>query len=275
MIDKTKKNKNLNVSTEHILYLKAQKKEKNKVLIGRIGLLVGLLLIWELSTLLNIADPFLTSSPSRIAQQFWILLTDGNLIKHSFITLYETIIAFTVSMLLGFVIAVLLFSSERTRKIIEPYLIIFNSLPKIALGPLLIVWVGAGTKVIILMGFLICIIITIVSLLNSFMSVSEEKIKLLQTMGATKYQILTKLVIPQSFPDIVSVLKINVGMSWVGTIMGEYLVSKAGLGYLIVYGGLIFKLDLVMTSIVVLCVLASLMYFLVAWLEKRVVKKRT
>ena len=275
MIDKTKKNNNLNVSTEHILYLKAQKKEKNKVLIGRIGLLVGLLLIWELSTLLNIADPFLTSSPSRIAQQFWILLTDGNLIKHSFITLYETIIAFTVSMLLGFVIAVLLFSSERTRKIIEPYLIIFNSLPKIALGPLLIVWVGAGTKVIILMGFLICIIITIVSLLNSFMSVSEEKIKLLQTMGATKYQILTKLVIPQSFPDIVSVLKINVGMSWVGTIMGEYLVSKAGLGYLIVYGGLIFKLDLVMTSIVVLCVLASLMYFLVAWLEKRVVKKRT
>ena len=139
-------------------------------------------------------------------------------------------------------------------------------MPKIALGPLLIVWVGAGTKVIILMGFLICIIITIVSLLNSFMSVSEEKIKLLQTMGATKYQILTKLVIPQSFPDIVSVLKINVGMSWVGTIMGEYLVSKAGLGYLIVYGGLIFKLDLVMTSIVVLCVLASLMYFLVAWL---------
>ena len=118
------------------------------------------------------------------------------------------------------------------------------------------------------------IVITIVSLLNSFISVSPNKILLMKTMGANKYQILTKLVLPQCFPEIISVLKINVGMSWVGTIMGEYLVSKEGLGYLIVYGGYIFKLDLVMASIFILCVLAGLMYWGVSILEKRVHKKR-
>ena len=96
----------------------------------------------------------------------------------------------------------------------------------------------------------------------------------MKTLGANKFQILTKLIIPECFPEIISVLKINVGMSWVGTIMGEYLVSKEGLGYLIVYGGYIFKLDLVMTAIFILCILAGLMYFAVSCIEKQVYKKR-
>ena len=202
------------------------------------------------------------------------LFKEGNIINHTLITLYETILAFSISMIIGTIIAILLFSSERVRNILEPYLVILNSLPKVALGPLIIVWFGAGTKAIVVMGFLICIIITIVSLLNSFMSVSKEKILLMKTLGASRWQILTRLVIPECFPSFISVLKINVGMSWVGTIMGEYLVSKAGLGYLIVYGGYIFKLDLVMTAILILCLLAGLMYFLVAILEKFVIKKR-
>ena len=202
------------------------------------------------------------------------LIKEGNIIRHSLITLYETVLAFSISMLVGLVIAIILYSCEKTRKILEPYLIVINSLPKIALGPLIIVWVGAGTKAIVLMGFLICIIITIVSLLNSFISVNPSKILLMRTMGATKRQILTKLILPHCFPEIISVLKINVGMSWVGTIMGEYLVSKEGLGYLIVYGGYIFKLDLVMTAIFILCILAGFMYFCVSLLEKRAYKKR-
>lgn len=267
------KNKN-NYSSEHLLYLKKEKQNRYIVIGGRILVLLLFLGVWELLTATKVIDSFIYSSPSRIVKMLIQLFKEGNIINHTLITLYETILAFSISMIIGTIIAILLFSSERVRNILEPYLVILNSLPKVALGPLIIVWFGAGTKAIVVMGFLICIIITIVSLLNSFMSVSKEKILLMKTLGASRWQILTRLVIPECFPSFISVLKINVGMSWVGTIMGEYLVSKAGLGYLIVYGGYIFKLDLVMTAILILCLLAGLMYFLVAILEKFVIKKR-
>ena len=267
------KNKN-NYSSEHLLYLKKEKQNRYIVIGGRILVLLLFLGVWELLTTTKVIDSFIYSSPSRIVKMLIQLFKEGNIINHTLITLYETILAFSISMIIGTIIAILLFSSERVRNILEPYLVILNSLPKVALGPLIIVWFGAGTKAIVVMGFLICIIITIVSLLNSFMSVSKEKILLMKTLGASRWQILTRLVIPECFPSFISVLKINVGMSWVGTIMGEYLVSKAGLGYLIVYGGYIFKLDLVMTAILILCLLAGLMYFLVAILEKFVIKKR-
>ena len=260
--------------SEHQLFLKKLKRDSAIIIIGRIAVLLIFIAIWELLTILNVVDPFITSSPSRIVKMLIELFKEGNIVRHSLITLYETILAFSISMVVGLIIAIILYSCEKTRKIIEPYLIVINSLPKIALGPLIIVWVGAGRKAIVLMGFLICIIITIVSLLNSFINVSKSKILLLKTMGANRLQILTKLVLPECFPEIISVLKINVGMSWVGTIMGEYLVSKEGLGYLIVYGGYIFKLDLVMTAIIILSLLAGLMYFGVAMLEKWAYKKR-
>ena len=144
-----------------------------------------------------------------------------------------------------------------------------NSLPKIALGPVIILWVGAGTSAIILMCVLICIVITTMSMLSAFLSVEEDKILLLKSMHANKFQILFKLVLPNAMPEFISVLKINVGMSWVGSIMGEYLSSKAGLGYLIVYGGQIFKIDLVMAATTILCILAYGMYYIVSLIEKK------
>jgi len=268
------KKSNNQISLEHRNFLRKEKTNKLIVIVGRILVLVLFIGIWELLTSLGVIDSFIYSSPSRIVKMLVSLFKEGKIIHHSLITLYETVLAFTISMVVGTIIAILLFSSKRIREILEPYLIILNSLPKVALGPLIIVWFGAGTKAIVVMGFLICIIITIISLLNSFMSVSKEKILLMKTLGASKWQILTRLIFPECLPAFISVLKINVGMSWVGTIMGEYLVSKAGLGYLIVYGGYIFKLDLVMTSIIVLCVLAGLMYLLVTILEKILIKKR-
>ncbi len=268
------KKSNNQISLEHKNFLRKEKTNKLIVIVGRILVLVLFIGIWELLTSLGVIDSFIYSSPSRIVKMLVSLFKEGKIIHHSLITLYETVLAFTISMVVGTIIAILLFSNKRIREILEPYLIILNSLPKVALGPLIIVWFGAGTKAIVVMGFLICIIITIISLLNSFMSVSKEKILLMKTLGASKWQILTRLIFPECLPAFISVLKINVGMSWVGTIMGEYLVSKAGLGYLIVYGGYIFKLDLVMTSIIVLCVLAGLMYLLVTILEKILIKKR-
>ena len=266
------KKDNLTFSQEHIKFLKKEKQNKVIVILGRVFVLVFLLGVWELLTATKVIDSFIYSSPSRIVKMLISLFKEGKILHHCWITLYETILAFGISMLIGTIIAVLLFACKRIREISEPYLIILNSLPKVALGPLIIVWFGAGTKAIVVMGFLICIIITVITLLNSFLAVSKDKILLMKTLGASRWQILTQLIFPECLPSFFSVLKINVGMSWVGTIMGEYLVSKAGLGYLIVYGGYIFKLDLVMTAIFLLCILAGIMYLLVAILEKLLVK---
>lgn len=269
------KNNRKPISVNHKNYLKKKRKESSIIWILRLGVLIVFFLIWELSAKLNLIDPFITSSPSRIVDTLIGLIKAKTLWEHIFVTLYETMIAFTISMVIGSLMAILLYMFIPARKVLEPYLVILNSLPKVALGPLIIVWVGAGPSAIITMGVLICVIVTTISLLASFISINEDKILLLKTMGASKNQILTKLVLPESLPSFISVLKINVGLSWVGTIMGEYLVSSAGLGYLILYGGQVFNLNLVMASIVVLCVLAALMYFSVAWLEHYINKKRS
>ena len=184
-------------------------------------------------------------------------------------TLYETLIGFLIATVLGYLIAVALWWNEKVRMMFERYIVVLNSLPKIALGPVIILWVGSGTNAIVLMCVLICIVITTMSMLSAFIAVDEGKILLLKSMHANKFQILWKLVLPATMPDFISVLKINVGMSWVGSIMGEYLTSRAGLGYLIVYGGQIFKIDLVMSATFVLCILAFAMYYLVSLLERR------
>lgn len=265
-----KKNNNLiKYSNEHKLYLKKQKQKKIIILTSQILVLIVFLSLWELLTSLKILDSFIMSSPSRILQKTIDLFNGGDLLYHIWVTLKEAIISFIIATGLGTLIAIILWWSEYTRKILEPYIVILNSLPKIALGPIIIIWFGAGTQSIVVMAILITIIITILTMLNAFLSCDNDKIMLLKSMGANKFQILCKLIIPNALPEFISMLKINVGMTWVGTIMGEYLVSKAGLGYLIVYGGQVFQLDLVMTSTVILCILAGLMYFLVAQFEKR------
>lgn len=261
-------------SIDHKRYLRRRRLNVVMVHLARALLLVAALLIWELFAKLNVVDPFITSSPSRIVKQISSMLKDGTLFHHTWVTTYETLLAFGISTLAGTLIALVLYSIPFIRSVMDPYLIVLNALPKIALGPLIIVWVGTGAKAIVVMGILICIVITTMTMLNGYLGVEKEKIMLLKTMGAGKLQTLIKLIIPATFSDFVSVLKINVGMSLVGVIMGEYLTSKAGLGYLIVYGGQVFKLDLVMASIVVLCCVAAIMYALVALLEMYVRKKR-
>ncbi len=267
------KNSKENYSKEHLIYLKKRKNNKIVVLSSQIGLLILFLFLWELLARTGLINSFITSSPSKIINTVGELFASGDLFMHMGVTLLETLVGFLIASLLGTFIAILLWWSETVRKILEPYIVILNSLPKIALGPLIIIWVGSGTSAIIAICVLICIIITIITMLNAFLSCDEDKILLMKSMGANKLKILFKLVIPYSIPNFISMLKINVGMSWVGSIMGEYLSSSAGLGYLIVYGSQVFRLDLVMTSTVLLCILAGLMYFAVALLEKYYNKK--
>ena len=259
-----------NTSHEHEIYLRAQKKKKTTVTLLRWGLLGVLLGLWELLAALGVIDTFIMSCPSRIGATLVDLTKSGELFVHIAYTLYETVAGFLIATLLGTLIASALWWFETARKVLEPYVIVLNGLPKIALGPILIVWAGAGTGAIIAMTVLICIIITVIDMLAGFTAVDREKSLLMRTLHANRFQTFIKLVLPANVGTLVSVLKVNVGLSWVGSIMGEYLVSRAGLGYLIVYGGQVFKLDLVMASTVVLCALAGLMYCVVALIEKRV-----
>lgn len=194
---------------------------------------------------------------------------------HIGVTLAETVLGFLLGTLAGTSIAIILWWSETIQRVLDPYLVVLNALPKIALGPIIIVWIGAGMNSIIVMALLISLIVTIMTVLSGFMEENAQKQMLMKTLGASKWQIFSLVVLPASVPTIVSALKISVGMSWVGVIVGEYLVSKAGLGYLIVYGGQVFKLDLVMTSIAIISVLAALMYFGVSWLEKALINWRS
>ncbi len=268
-----KKKKEVNYSLDHKKYLKKIKVDKFTTLIFQILILIAIIALWEILTATGVMDPFFLSSPSRMLNTIIDTFANGNMLYHIGITLYETIVGFILATVLGTLIAIILWWSNKLRAILDPYIVVLNALPKIALGPVIIIWVGAGTPAIITMCILICIVITTLSMLSAFLSCDKDKIALMRSMGANKFQILIKLIMPNALVDFVSVLKINVGMSWVGTIMGEYLVSKAGLGYLIVYGGQVFKLDLVMASTVILCILACGMYVLVGLLEKKVKRR--
>ncbi len=264
-----------NYSKEYTIYKKKKVQKTIFIKVMQVAILVLFVGLWELFARLGVIDTFTLSSPSRMWQTFVELCSTGSLLKHMWITLYEAIIGFFIATILGTLVAIVLWWNETLFRILEPYVVVLNSLPKIALGPIIIIWIGIGTKAIVTMDVLIMIVITTLSMLNAFRSCDNNKILLLRSMGATKWQILTKLILPNSLCEFISVLKINVGLTWVGTIMGEYLVSRAGLGYLIQYGGQVFDLDLVMTSTVILCILAGVMYFAVAWIEKAVYKKRT
>lgn len=270
---KPMKNVKKDFSDGHLLFVKKLKRQNVLMHVFRITLLVFLMVLWETLATFNVIDSFISSSPSKIFITTYKLTVENDLIYHIGVTLYETISGFLIAVVLGYSIALILWWSESIRKILEPYIVVLNSLPKIALGPIIIVWFGSGSKAIIFMAVLVGIIVAIITMQNGFLATDKEKILLLKAMGANKFQIMAKLVIPGSFPTLISMLKISVGMAWIGSIMGEYLVSKAGLGYLIVYGGQVFKLDLVMASTVVLCALAALMYGAVALLEKKLVKK--
>lgn len=253
-------------------YLRGIRRQERFITGMQYLILLCIIGIWEISTRLGWIDPFIASSPSRVAATIGRLFTAGELFLHIGTTLFETVAGFVIGTFLGTLLAALLWWSSTLCHILDPYLVVLNALPKIALGPILIVWIGAGMSSIIVMAVLISLVCTTVTVLTGFLDSSSEKYLLMQTLGATRFQIFRLVVLPASVPSIVAALKISVSMSWVGVIVGEYLVSKAGLGFLIVYGGQVFKLDLVMASIVILCVLAAIMYYGVSFLEKRLAR---
>jgi len=263
------------MSKEHEIYLNKVKRTKRKIVITRILILVIFIALWQIAANLKWIDPFLTSSPVRVIESLVSLYESGGLIKHIAVTCYETILGFSLGTIMGSLIAVILWWSPLVSKILDPYLVVLNALPKVALAPIIIFWIGNGIPAIIVIALLISVITTIISVLTGFNEIDKEKIMLMNTFRATKIQILRYLIFPYSIPILISALKINVGLSWVGVIMGEFLVAKNGLGFLIVYGGQVAQLDMVMMSIVILSAIAFIMYEVVAIVENKLVKDRS
>lgn len=260
-----------NISIDRQKYLKKVKLRKIEIFATQIFVVIAFIAIWEILAQTGKIDSFITSQPSRIVKTF-MNLSSNDLLEHLRITCTETLIGFGIGTFAGVIIAIILWWSPFISKVSEPFLVVLNSLPKTALGPVIIIWVGAGMPAIIVMALAISLIVTILEILNGFLHTEEEKIKMAKTFDANKIQILTKIVIPSNIPTFFNTLKVNIGLSLVGVISGEFLVSKGGLGYLIVYGGQVFQLDLVMTSVIILAVVAALMYESIVLLEKRFVK---
>ncbi len=260
-------------SNEHKQYLKKKKRKKILILLMQIAILATIIITWQLLADFKIINTFITSSPSNVVKTIITLYNDNNLFNNIWTTIYETIISFSLGTIIGIIIAIILWYSNFLYKVIDPYLTIINSLPKIALGPIIIIFFGANIKSIIIMALLISVIVTIITVYNGFISTDKNKINLLKSFSATKYQIFKLVILPSSYQTIISSLKINISMTLIGVIMGEFLVSKQGIGYLINYGSQVFNLNLVISGIIILMIVSYLMYIIVSYIEKILIKK--
>ena len=260
-------------SKEHLDYLKCKRKKKFFIVFWQLIIIILFLFVWEFLARENIINTFLFSSPTEIFKCLFSLYKDNDLFIHIGITLYETILSFLLANVIGIIIGTLLWWNETLSKILNPYLTIINSLPKVALGPLIIIWVGASINSIIFMALLINCIITIINIYNSFANTDKNFITLMQTFNASRWQIYKKVIIPSNLLNILNCFKINISMSLIGVIMGELLVSKVGLGYLIMYGSQVFNIGLVMTSVFILGIISSLMYYIICLIEKKIMRK--
>lgn len=252
-------------------YLKRIKAENYMVRAVQILSVAALLMLWEAAAQVGWIDPFIVSSPVRMVKMF-IQMAQSDLLTHVLYTVGETLIGFFLGVVIGFLIAMGLWFSSFANRVFAPYLVVLNSLPKIALGPVIIVWAGAGAGAIITMAVAISLIVTVMELSHGFYATDQNLLITVQSFGAGKWESFCKIVLPCNIPVLFQSLKVNLGLSLVGVIAGEFLVSKAGLGYLIVYAGQVFKMDLVMMSVVLLGLIAFVMYSAISLLEKAVIK---
>lgn len=250
-------------------FIEREQMHKKKVAVWRMMLLVLLLAMWELCTRLGMMDAFIFSSPSRVLLCFWRMVRDKSIFGHIGITLMETLVSFLIVTAAGTAAAVALWFSRSASEILEPYLVMLNSLPKSALAPMLIVWLGNHVYTIVAAAVSVALFGSILTLHTGFQSVDPEKIKLIYSLGGSRRDVLSKVLLPGSVLMLISNMKVNIGLCLVGVIIGEFLAAQKGLGYLIIYGSQVFQLDLVMTSIVLLCLFSTVLYKGIGWLEKR------
>lgn len=253
-------------------YKNKLKHEKRVVFVWQFIIFIGFFAIWEIASSKYLIDPLLFSSPSKIVHLLFDKFSDGSMITHVQVTLFETLLGFIIGTVLGIMMASALWASDRFSKIMDPYLVIMNAMPKVALGPIIIVALGPSYSSIITMGAMVSVIITTLVIYSAFREVDPNYEKVLRSFGATRWQCFKEAVFPATLPAMISTLKVNVGLAWVGVIVGEFLVSKHGLGYLIIYGFQVFDFTLVMSSLILIAIFAAIMYKIVEKLENWLIK---
>ena len=260
------------VSEAQMAYLKKQSQHRKFVKAMRISIIIAFFFLWEVSVRAGWIDGFIFSSPVKIWETLISMAKDGSLWMHTGATLYETLLSFFLTVLLGILTAVLLWCSDSAAEITEPFLVVLNSLPKSALAPLLIVWLGANQKTIIVAGMSVAIFGTILNLYTGFRESGSEKARLIYTLGGKKHHVLTKVILPSNIPSIISIMKVDIGLCLVGVIIGEFMGARRGLGYLIIYSSQVFQLTRLIMAILILCVIAMVLYGILSMVEKRVRK---
>lgn len=256
------------VSSVQLSYLRSRQREQQLIRLCQVLILIIFLSLWELAVSLHWIDGFIFSSPTRILKTFFTMCRDGSFFLHLGTTLMEVFISFLLILLIGYGTAVLLWFFPKLSKILEPYFVVLNSLPKSALAPLLIVWLGANIRTIIVAGISVAVFGTILTLYTAFTESDAEDQLLILTLHGTKQHILTKVLFPATLPTLLSLMKVNIGLALVGVIIGEFLAARQGLGFLILYGSQIFKLDYVILALVILCLVAAALYGLIDRIEK-------
>ncbi len=267
------KSESLGVSASQRAYVRKHQLRNRWIRFYQIIILITFIGAWEITARLGILNSFVFSSPSRIMKTIYEMSANGELFYHVGITLLETLVSFALVNIIGLFISIILWWNDNISKVLEPYLIVLNSLPKSALAPVFIVWLGNNMKTIIVAAVSVAVFGSIITLYSDFKSVEEDKIKLIYTLGGKKKDVLFKVILPSNIPSIISLMKVNIGLSLVGVIIGEFLAAKAGLGYLIIYGSQVFKLDWVVMSIVILCIVATGLYKLLTYFEKKFKKR--
>nr|WP_245999859.1 ABC transporter permease [Ectobacillus antri] len=258
----------------HDVHKQQERRNKQTVRLLQTFILISFFGLWEVASRFLWIDPLLFSAPSSIFQLLFTKVSDGSLFPHLSVTVFETFLGFLLGTLLGTLIATLLWWIPVLARTLDPYLVVLNAMPKVALGPIIIVIFGPNITSSIAMGVIISVIITILVIYAAFLETDPNYLKVMQTFGATKWQSYKEVILPASLPAIVSTLKVNVGLAWVGVIFGELLVSKQGLGYLISYGFQVFNFTLVLMSVLLTCICATVMYVFVEWFERFVTRKR-
>jgi len=262
------------VSPRRAAWLRERRRRRAAIAAAKLGLLAALILLWEAAAQCGLIDAFITSSPSRLWGTVCRLAAAGELQRHLAVTATEATAGFLLGTALGAAIAVALWWSDFLCRVLEPYLVILNALPKIALGPVFIVWLGATRRAVLVITLSVSVIVAALEILSGFLATDREQMLLVRTLGGGRRDVLRRVVLPSNLPVFLGSLKVSVGMAWVGVIVGEFLISREGLGYLIVYGSQVFQLDLVMASVAVLAAVASAMYCCIQWIEQRLTRRR-
>lgn len=258
-------------------WLRRERRGRLTVRGTQLAILVVFLILWEVLPRLQIINPLFTSYPSTIWPTFLEMLQttpqQASILTHTWATVLATVVGFTAAMVIGTAMAAALWWWNALYKVLDPYLVVANAMPKTAFVPIFYIWLGAIFS-IYGMSLAISLFITILMIYSGFQGIDPNKIKLAQTFGASKRQILTKVVLPGSVPTLIAALKVNAGLSLVGVVVGEFQSATYGLGYLIQYGSQIFKMNMVMTAIAILAIVSSLMYLAISGLETAVMRRR-